>query len=209
MVGAQRRPHHRQKAPQDAVFVSHLDGIECGVDRRHQFLLVIDTLASIIGIKARMKQLHQLPRDRRVFGQCQFDVLLTKGKTGLLQIFGVSAQQHDFVSVERSRQRQPVEAVVLDLALPDERECCFEFCLDVVEIEIGESMREAKVVNVQWYEIIACDHIRALALDVDTHVFEHRERDGKWCGVSELDEPKTQRMATLYRVAACRFGPIQ
>ena len=175
VVGAQGRPHDGEEAPQNAVFIRIRHRVERFLDRRDDVSFVVDALAGICRVKACVKQLHQLLRDRRVLCQCLLYVLLAEGEAGLFQIFCIGSQQQNFIGGERGGEGEAIEAIVFDFALPDKRKGRFKLHLDALQIEVSIGMREAEIVDMQWREIVARNDVGTLVLDINAHVFKHRQ----------------------------------
>ena len=85
-----------------------------------------------------MEQNHQHLRNSSVIGERLLNVALAIGKTGLLQIFCISADHDDFFTCQRCSQGQTIKAIVFDLPGPNTSKRIFKFCLDGGEIKIFE-----------------------------------------------------------------------
>ena len=86
------------------------------------------------GIEPRLVQADQQPRDGHVLVQDTLDVALAEGGARLPQVLGVGAQHAHLLPGQVGVEDQGVEAVVLDLPLPERHESVLDQALDLLRM---------------------------------------------------------------------------
>ena len=204
VVGAQGGADHAQIAAQDAVLVEIRDLLERGLDPGLDLERgvepgdrpVLPLLRALLPgrVEADLEQLDQHGRDPGVGGERILDIGLAEGGPGLAQIFAIGAQDDDLAPADPGPQHEPVEAVILDPAGPDPGEGLAEYLLDAVRFEIGAfPVQQAEVVQPHSRRIGPLDLAGMLVLDLEAHVFQHRQRVGERGGpLPELEQLEAQ-----------------
>ena len=200
VVGAQHREHHGEERAQDPVLVGVGDRFQSTRDR------VGDARGArraatrrCVRVEARLEQPQQVGRERRMAGEHAFHVGLAEGQAGLQQVAPAGAQHDDLSRIQRGRQQQPVEAVVLEFPAPGRDAGGDEARLDRLE-------RQRQAGGVLEFEVLDAgaagevrqrDPPRPFGQYPQAEILHHRQQVGDRDRIAGLDDP--QRHAGLRR----------
>ena len=197
VVGAQHRAHDRQEVAQDAVLVEALDGVDALLE------LARDRLRSVVvtrarGVEAGVEQLDERARDVGVGEQRLLHVAVAERGAGLAQVPGDRTQDGDVAPAQAGAQHQPVETVVLHVAVPDAGERLLEALADLVGVDLAVGLvGQAEVVDPGRRAVARADLVRPLVGDPQAHVLEHRQDLG------QRDRRARAEQLAAHRAAGC------
>jgi len=184
-VRAQRGQHQCDKLAQHAVVLQVADLLQRlfdAVDLRGGAQRVVPGR-----VQAQPEQAHQHARDARMRGQRGLDRGLRQRKADLPEVLGVGAQDHDLVAGQAGAQHEPVEVVVLGLAVEDAGEGLLEAPRHQLGLDVGADgglqfevvQRDRCVRGRAVGHRPACNAVIVLAEHAHAHVLEHRQAVGQ------------------------------
>ncbi len=182
-VGAQGGFDQVEVTTQDAVFVEHLNIVQCGQNRLFQTqLLVFQIIAAELArqVETGLEQPGQFASDVGVVVQGAGDVTQVEAQTNLLQVTGVGTQQRDVAPWQTSGQHQTVERIVFGIATHDVHERVLQGVVELLDVEVQTfGGGEGEIVNPEFAAVGVAQAIREFTQYAQAEVFQNRQDVGQ------------------------------
>jgi hypothetical protein len=172
----QHRLDHAEEAAQDPVLVEARDLVEVSLELADERLGPRVRGPPPARLEAKAKELDQPAGDSGVRGQALLHVRLAEGAARLAQVLGDRAQQRDLAPGQPGAEDEPVEAVVLDVAVPGFGKGLLEDGAHAVGLVLDFlAVVEAEVVDPDRRAVERRDLVGPLVGHLHPHVLEQRE----------------------------------
>src|SRR5690606_21925311 len=157
-VGAQSGLDQVQIAAQDAVLVEDRHAVQRAQNGLFQLLLELPGAGLAGDEEAGLEQPHQLPSNGRMVGQGGGDIGQLEAHADLLDVARQRPQQRRLAPMDTRQQNQPVEGIVLRLAIPDRSEGAAEQLIDILDVQLGvQRVAEHEVMDPEGLAVIPGD----------------------------------------------------